>query len=386
MSTIQLISDIITPFSSRISTTIDAEILSTTNVNSILSSYTSPETPFSLPCAPSLEITEETTIQVPSSNRSEAIPISFPPESIPYSYTESISPSTKTIKVVHKDIVPYLTDAGVRGLVTTVSHGTYNSKPATLVVFSFSFRSGEHGFRFKNANIKIQFSKHPSSRPEDINPAIAKFAPRKIYGLPTKEGRKNTIGGELSLQIPAGPLTVGPTAKYQRESEWEQTQRYKTVGNFWSSKYGTDWDMKENKRTKDGIPDRLNVGIVVEREEGGAFTASVDVVVDMPVLNGAFSSPWERRPVAFVPGVEMGESIRTRRFEELTEGDWRRLVPFEEWESVFVDESLNRMALRTLVPGAWPGGPHAAKDGHEHDDIDFSTVEIDMGEGQSDDR
>ncbi|CZR54089.1 uncharacterized protein PAC_03972 [Phialocephala subalpina] len=367
----------------------DAKIPSTTDATSILSSYTSPETPFSLPTAPSLEITEETTIQVPE-NRSEAIPISFPPEAVPYSYIGPISPSTKTIKVVHKDIAPYLTDAGVRGLVMTVSHGSYNGKPATLVVFSFSFRSGDHGFRFKNANIKIQFSKHPSSRPEDTNPAVVKFAPRKIYGLPTKEGRKNTVGGELSLQIPAGPLTVGPTAKLERESEWEQTHRNKTVGNFWSSKHGTDWDvvywdMKENKRTKEGIPDRLIVGVVVERE--GAFMATVDVVVDTPVLNGAFGSPWERRrPVAFVPGVEMGEGVRTRRFGELTEGDWRKLVPFEEWESVLVGERLNNMALRTLVPGAWPGGPHAVKDEDNDEDVSFGTVEVDIGEGKSDDR
>lgn len=260
----------------------NTEVPSTNDITSIISSYTSPETPFSFPNAPSLEIIEETIIQVPASNRSEAIPISFPPEAVPYSYTEPISPSTKTIKVVHKDIAPFLTDAGVRGLVTNVSHGTYNGKPATLAVFSFSFRSGEHGFRFKNANIKIQFSRHPSSRPGEMNPAIIKFAPRKIYGLPTKEGRKNIVGGQLSLQIPAGPLTVGPTANYERESKWEQTHRYKTVGNFWSSKYGTDWDivywdMKENKRTKEGIPDRLNVGVVVEREEGASFTASVDV-------------------------------------------------------------------------------------------------------------
>ncbi|KUJ11064.1 uncharacterized protein LY89DRAFT_739278 [Mollisia scopiformis] len=341
---------------------------------SILASYAPSEAPFSLPdTLPS----SPTTISSP-------IPLPETTESIEYSYTEPLLPSTRTVKVYHKDIAPLLSSAGVRGLITTVVHGTYSSRPATLILFSFSFRSGDHGFRFKNANIKIQFSNRPSSKPEETSPAIATFAPRKIYGLPTKEGRKNTIGGEISLQVPAGPLTVGPTLNGSRESEWEQTHRYKTVGNFWSSKYGTDWDivywdMKENKRTKEGIPDRLNVGVVVEREEVGAFTASVDIEVDTPVLSGAFSSPWEkRRPAAFVPGVEMGKWKRTRRFEELSERDWRELVPFEEeWESVFVGERMNRSLE---VPGAWPGGPHAAQNDGNDGDVDFVRVKVDIGE------
>ncbi|KAE8440690.1 hypothetical protein EG329_006808 [Mollisiaceae sp. DMI_Dod_QoI] len=348
----------------------DTNIPSPADIISIRSSYTSSETPFSLP-APSIS---ETIIQEPC--RTEAVP---------YSYTEPITPSPRTVKVVHKDIAPLLSDAGVRGLVTTVSHGTYNAHPATLIIFSFSFRSGGHGFRFKNANIKIQFSKHLSSQPDDMNPAIVKFAPRKIYGLPTKEGRKNRIGGEISLQVPAGPLTVGPTLNGERESEWEQTHRFKTVGNFWSSKYGTDWDivywdMKENKRTKEGMPDRLNVGVVVERE--GAFTANVEVEVDTPVFNGAFSSPWEKRkPATFVPGVEMGEQLRTKKFEELSEEDWRDLVPFdEEWENIFVGERMNNTVVGTPVPGAWPGGPHAPKD--ENEEVNFSAVEVDIEQNE----
>ncbi len=70
-----------------------------------------------------------------------------------------------------------------------------------------------------------------------------KFAPRKIFGLPTIEGRRNRVGGELTLQVPAGPLTFGPTIRGERENEYEKEYRYKTIGNFWSSKQGTDWDI-----------------------------------------------------------------------------------------------------------------------------------------------
>ncbi|WES02049.1 hypothetical protein PX690_21525 [Bacillus velezensis] len=69
--------------------------------------------------------------------------------------------ATRATIVTHKDI-GWLSDAGVRGSVSTVCHGTFHSQPATLILFSFIFRSGDHGFRFKNANVKIDFSRYES--------------------------------------------------------------------------------------------------------------------------------------------------------------------------------------------------------------------------------
>jgi hypothetical protein len=51
-----------------------------------------------------------------------------------------ITTSTRTLKVTHIDLLPKLSDAGVRGMVTNVAHGTFDSKPASLLVFSFSLR------------------------------------------------------------------------------------------------------------------------------------------------------------------------------------------------------------------------------------------------------
>jgi len=178
----------------------------------------------------------------------------------------------------------------------------------------------------------------------DPIPEVLKFGPRKIFGLPTIEGKKNRITGEISLQIPAGPVTIGPKLGFDRGSEFEITHRYQTTGNFWSSKMesGWDivyWDMKENKRTKGGIPDRLNVAVVVERM--GAFTAEVQVTVDTPVMNGIFGFPWSKdRPVTFLPGVTVGGPLRTDKLEELSDEEWMALIPFEEeWEQNFTEDS-----------------------------------------------
>jgi len=98
--------------------------------------------------------------------------------------------------------------------------------------------------------------------------------------------------------------------------------------------------MRENRRTKRGIPDRLNVAVVVERE--GPFIATVEVAIDTPVANGAFSHPWTKNhPAAFVPGVLMGAQPRTNKFDELSEEEWRRLIPFEdEWENKFTEAAF----------------------------------------------
>lgn len=97
-----------------------------------------------------------------------------------------------------------------------------------------------------------------------------KFAPRKIYGLEAKEGRKNRIGGEFSMQVPIGAISVEPTLNMEREWEYEKSSRFSVVGNFWSSRYGSSWDVYywdiwENKHLKNGIPDRFNCGVIVDR-------------------------------------------------------------------------------------------------------------------------
>jgi hypothetical protein len=280
-------------------------------------------------------------------------------EAEPYSYAQ---PSTRAVKTTHIDIAPLISNAGVRGFVANVAHGTFRSSPASLIVFSFSFRSGDHGFRFKNANVKITFAKHFTDSSIHINPTILKFAPRKIFGLPTVEGKRKLIGGEISLEVPAGPLTVGPSINIERESEYEKEHRFKTIGNYWSSKHGTDWDIvywdiKENKRTQHGIPDRLNVAVIVERE--GPFTAHVEVTVDTPIANGIFAFPWSKnKPVAFAPGVVIGEQPKTTKFDELTDADWRSMIPYEdEWENKFTEETL-RIGMETPVAGSV--GPVAA--------------------------
>lgn len=320
---------------------------------------------FEIPSSNELTYEQEDEILViPEQKNGIPVPISSPEARnhqtethIPY----SLRLGTPSSIVTHKDI-GWLSDAGVRGSISTVFHGTYNSEPATLILFTFVFRSGDRGFCFKNANVKINFSKHSSSSSskqisgtkviqnrttENWNPEIVQLAPRKIYGLPTTTSKTQKISGEISLQVPLTPLTIGPSLSSSNESSFSLSHCYSITGNFWSSARDSGWDiaywdLKENKRTKEGIPDRLNVGVLVKRGMGGRFQADVEVKVDTPVLKGVFGFPWRReRPVIFEPGTEVGaEGVRTRAFEKLGDADWRGMIPWEEdWEDVVTGPS-----------------------------------------------
>lgn len=107
------------------------------------------------------------------------------------------------------------------------------------------------------------------------------------------------------------------------------------------------WDIKENKRTGAGIPDRFNCAVVVERGEGEGFMATTEVTVDTPVGNGFLSRPWGReKPVMFAPGTVFGRQPSTKILESLAEDEWRKLAPFDgEWENRFTDEVLRRLTL-----------------------------------------
>ncbi|KAF7915332.1 uncharacterized protein EAE98_011198 [Botrytis deweyae] len=307
--------------------------------------------PINIPEASSISYSappEETPTEEPNPPHKIRLnaPASSPKSHTPYSIRYEL-PSPRSTIITQKDI-GFLSDAGVRGSVSTVCHGTFHSQPATLILFTFIFRSGDHGFRFKNASVKMNFSSYspPSSSPPKQptqTPSICALAPRKIYGLPSTTHQTRKLTGEISLQVPLGATTLGPSTSLSHESSFALTHRYALVGNLWSRPRSSTWDaaywdVRENKLTKGGIPDRVDVGVVVCRE-GGGLMGEVRVEVDTPVMRGVWGWPWGRgSPVVFVEGVETGgERVRTRRFEELGAGDWRGLVGWEgEWVDVVV--------------------------------------------------
>ena len=84
--------------------------------------------------------------------------------------------------------------------------------------------------------------------------------------------------------------------------------------------------MKENWKQESGIPEELDVVVVVAY--GGPFQTTVDVGSNM--VFDLFASPWIKDdPVLFEPGVEHGETIASHAnpdFLALTSAEWQRMV------------------------------------------------------------
>ncbi|KAL2065847.1 hypothetical protein VTL71DRAFT_3517 [Oculimacula yallundae] len=226
---------------------------------------------------------------------------------------------------------------GVRAQVTKVSHGTFFSSPATLIVFSFNLHCEDKNVRFKKANFKITFSKHSTAASTDLEPEVVKLAPRKIFGHQSIQGGKiKRIVEELTCWVPRSTHLKWSTLNEEREAEYGTSNRDSIVGNFWSSDPGARWDIaywdvREDKRTKDGIPNKLDVAVIVG--VSGPFLAVVEVLVDTPIASGILACPWKKdSPALFVPGVQMGKQPRTNKFDELTTEEWKALISVADIE------------------------------------------------------
>ena len=85
--------------------------------------------------------------------------------------------------------------------------------------------------------------------------------------------------------------------------------------------------MTENGKQR-GIPDRLNGAVIIE--SSGPFQAKAEVTVDTSIKDNLFGAPWQKtHPVPFTPGITKETAPRTLKFEDLTESDWKEMIPYE---------------------------------------------------------
>ncbi|KAF7867527.1 uncharacterized protein EAF02_009718 [Botrytis sinoallii] len=185
--------------------------------------------PINIPEASSISYSaplEEAPTEEPNSPHKIRLnaPASSPKSHTPYSIRYEL-PSPRSTIITQKDI-GFLSDAGVRGSVSTVCHGTFHSQPATLILFTFIFRSGDHGFRFKNASVKINFSsysppsssppKHPPRPPPSVRSPPAKSTASPAP--PTKHANSQGKSPSMfpSAQHPSVPPPPSPTNPLSR--------------------------------------------------------------------------------------------------------------------------------------------------------------------------
>jgi hypothetical protein len=261
---------------------------------------------------------------------------------------ETRSPKLIDDKIIHKGNDRH----GVIGTISRVFHGKFDGQPAVLIVFQFVFRSAGGMSRFRNATIDITFSS-PDASPLEV----ANWAPRKIYGIPSKESVSMSWYGELSASIPLGSVQPGGNAGWNSRSSYIKEHRLSVVGNRWQDKESSTWnkaywDIKEKGKMAYGIPDILNVAAIVQCNS--PFLAEVKVSA-----SGLWAWLWPNdNPVLFPLEKNKGKPLQVQDFKELTEEAWRTLIPWEgEWkvnrakmQSLKTVTHLNTDIARMLLP------------------------------------
>lgn len=236
-------------------------------------------------------------------------------------------------KITHSEFL----GCGIIGSVEGVHYGTWEDKPACLVLMQFLFRSNTGFLRLKRADLTICFHEGADQILRSETPSICLFSPRKIYGDPHPETRKWTADMGITMGFDSGAVSVGPNVSMARESEITKEHRLQIKGKLWgrrksSVKDKIQWELEEAKKMNYGIPDIFNIGLVVLYN--GPFQATVNVRATTAASVPITCPPWSKDdPLLFDTRTTKGKTLPKTKFEELLEEDWRKLVPHdEEWQ------------------------------------------------------
>ena len=151
--------------------------------------------------------------------------------------------------------------------------GIYNSQPAFLLVFHFSFqRISDRSFaRVQAATIDVEFLNAPrddkdgrgSREPGAKNPSIAKFYP-VLYEGPTSQG-KRTYHADASANIapPTGGPSIGAGISRETTVPVESKLCIHGVSSGRNGRNLISWTVSEDRILKNGIPREMCFPILV---------------------------------------------------------------------------------------------------------------------------
>ncbi|RMZ88483.1 hypothetical protein DV736_g4286, partial [Chaetothyriales sp. CBS 134916] len=245
----------------------------------------------------------------------------------------NLGQETRT-KITHSEFL----GCGIIGSVKGVHYGSWKDQSACLILMQFNFRSSSGFLRLKRAELYISFTKDMSKAPDSNDPTLCVFSPRKIYGKPHTEERRWTFEIGFQTSVSAGPASAGLSAATTRESAYTRDHRLKISGEPWAERRMAEmhqviWSVEEAGKTAYGIPDVLNIGIVVAYN--GPFQAKVEVKATTGANVPICTPPWSKDdPLLFDTITTKGSAPSTLEFNELGDAEWATLVPYlDEWQN-----------------------------------------------------
>ena len=238
---------------------------------------------------------------------------------------------------------------GVRGDIVSLHAGTYHGRPASLMIFEFSFKfptAVGNSSRFCEATVAATFKPHcPDGNDggSDTNspdfPALGIMSPKVIAGTIRTMSMFTETGQDVVIGPPGfTPITMEVGFARTQGAEWVRDHRVEIKGKFWSTKRKpairvkniARWTLNENSALAAGIPGVFRSGLVVEHHDRpicGTVKVSAKTKGGLPL----FGWPWsDSFPIVLKPGVSFGNPPRVTEFAELNEEDWKKLCPFDE--------------------------------------------------------
>ncbi|GME51973.1 hypothetical protein A1O3_03643 [Neofusicoccum parvum] len=223
------------------------------------------------------------------------------------------------------------------GDVIHLSHGTFQSKPATLIVFNFRFMfEPKSSNRFSRGEIRLNFL--PADGEDGSWPTVRQFGPRLIHSMVTLAEVTSTGSLTSMASVSAGPtpVQIGVEATKEKSVTFPKEYRTEVIGESWTSDEADEegceeddavnWTLTENKRQADGIPREFRAAVVVQRD-APTFMATVQIRAKTSSGLTLFGWPWSRpSPLLFKEDVSFGNGPETNIFDEMQERHWLELI------------------------------------------------------------
>ncbi|EKG13626.1 hypothetical protein MPH_09235 [Macrophomina phaseolina MS6] len=223
------------------------------------------------------------------------------------------------------------------GDVVHLSHGTFNGKAATLIIFKFRFIYDlQSSARFARAEVRLNFFPHGDEG--GGWPSVKQFGPRLIHSFVTLGEVTTSRSTTASASVNAAPVPASAGVEFSVTHVKSSPAEYRTevIGEPWTSDEADEqdveeddsvhWRMVEHKQQADGIPRALQCAVIVQSEDA-AFEATVQVKVKTSSGLALFAWPWSRpRPLVFRKQVSFGAGPEVTRFDEIPEQAWLDMI------------------------------------------------------------
>lgn len=224
--------------------------------------------------------------------------------------------------------------ARVYGVVNKLCWGKFNDNLACLLVVRFRFAPSSGLFRLRKAVIAFRFENYPpikNSTGMQVDPVVKIFSPKHIYGIPTGVEHEHVWSATAQCSVSTGPANLGPEVQVSRTTRYNTESALEIAG---MDEPDEDkelpnkviFEVDENEKVAKGIPRELFFGAVVQCD--GPMQADVETSI-----GDRTAWPWTSDdPIILKPGFTYGgiAANMPTNFEQLTDDDWKILVPYQE--------------------------------------------------------